>query len=429
MKLIYITNKYGDRINIQPNYNGAMIFFAGEKQPGYQDMITLELPGLKGQMEAHILDWLKKHTPVADPTSRRQIYEFPETVWRKTHLDDFLDAGNYHYHGYWTARSFSLEAFSAFADKWLPQVQEQMRTISAVSNSPDKVKQLEKLYEFANRVFVVVNQCPQRILSEKTDLLHSLETVLVSSVKQQGFDAEKWIKTADSLQTPGISLALLADVTRTLASQKTPQNELHRLLRLIYQSPKLRNMTDRSPYFWNPIRHTIRLEQTVFDETIDVSQAKVQKVEFSWELFGARRVGRIVPGRQALVLRAADGAVTYIGSGREVLFKLKRGNGRIRKFGCTLTTTATTGNTLNHALLEMEQLDTLANVAPQQAVDRLAHLNLPADHPIYQAAAATAHDPRQSRVLADLLIELSVGIDADVARRLTRAQTGRQRRK
>ncbi len=426
MKLIYITNRYGDRIHVQPNYNGPMIFFAGPKQPAYQDMITVELPGLEGQGESHILGWLKQHTPAPGPDSRRRIYEFPETVWRKTHLDDFLQAENYHYNGYWAIRIFPLAAFSAFADKWLPQVQEQMRMVSAVSDGPDKTKQLEKLYEFANRVFVVVSQCPQRVNQEKADLLLNLETVQINGVKLQGFDAERWIKTADSLQTYQLAQGLLTDVTRTLAERKTPQDELHRLLRLVHHFPKLRQMTDRNPMFWQPIRHLLRLEATLLNETIDVSQAKVQKVELGWESFTARRVGRIVPGRQALVLRVANGVVIYIGSGREVLFKLKRGNGRIRKFGCTLTTTAESSHTLHQALLEMEQLDTLANVAPQQAVARVAHLHLPANHPIYQAAAATQTDPRQSRILADLLIELTVGIDADVARRLTRAQTGRR---
>lgn len=429
MKLIYITNHYGDRIYVQPNYNGPMIFFAGPNQPAYQDMITLELPGLKGQNESHMLDWLKANTFSAEPDSRRRVYEFPETVWRKTHLDDFLEAENYHYNGYWTTRIFPLSAFSAFADQWLPQVQEQMRAVSAVSDGPDKVNQLNKLYEFANRVFTVMSQCPQRVSQEKADLLQHLETVQVNGLKQQGFDGEKWIKTADSLQTHQLVLRLLTDVTYTLAAQNTPQDELHRLLRLIHHSPKLRQISDRNLLFWNPIRHLLRLEPTLFNETIDVSQAKVQKVEFCWEAFMARRVGRIVPGRQALVLQVANGVVIYIGSGREVLFKLKQGNGRIRKFGCTLTITAESNNTLAQALLEMEQLDTLANIAPQQAVAQVSHLHLPPNHAIYQAATAAQTDPRQSRILADLLIELTVGIDADVARRLTRAQTGRQGRK
>ncbi|MCI0728921.1 MAG: hypothetical protein L0332_19695, partial [Chloroflexi bacterium] len=72
-------------------------------------------------------------------------------------------------------------------------------------------------------------------------------------------------------------------------------------------------------------------------------------------------------------------------------------------------------------------LDTLANVDPQQALARVAHLDLPANHPARQAAEAVRTDPRQARVLADLLIELAVGLDADVARQLVRSMAGRSR--
>jgi hypothetical protein len=55
--------------------------------------------------------------------------------------------------------------------------------------------------------------------------------------------------------------------------------------------------------------------------------------------------------------------------------------------------------------------------------------NLPPEHPVFQAAEAARTDPRYSRVLADLLIELAAGLDADIARRLTRSQSARRRRR
>jgi hypothetical protein len=47
---------------------------------------------------------------------------------------------------------------------------------------------------------------------------------------------------------------------------------------------------------------------------------------------------------------------------------------------------------------------------------------------VFATAKRVADDPRYGRVLADLLIELLVGIDSDVARRLARAKARGNRR-
>jgi hypothetical protein len=80
------------------------------------------------------------------------------------------------------------------------------------------------------------------------------------------------------------------------------------------------------------------------------------------------------------------------------------------------------------ALLEVDRLDTLAHVDPRQALAAVEDRDLPQNHPVFLAAEAAEVDPRQSRVLADLLIELVVGIDADIARDLARQQARANRR-
>ena len=80
------------------------------------------------------------------------------------------------------------------------------------------------------------------------------------------------------------------------------------------------------------------------------------------------------------------------------------------------------------ALLEVETIDALANLNPNDALKKAEHLNLPSDHLIYEIAEKAKTDKRQSRVLADLLIELLVGVDADIARRLARSQSVGNRR-
>jgi hypothetical protein len=80
---------------------------------------------------------------------------------------------------------------------------------------------------------------------------------------------------------------------------------------------------------------------------------------------------------------------------------------------------------VSRALLEADVLDTLANLDPEQAVDKL-RATLPASHPIFDAARKAKTDLRYARILSDLLIEASIGIDADVARRLMKAQSRRR---
>src|SRR5262245_59122148 len=216
MKLIYLTDRYGDRIMIRPLYGGPMLFFAGDHQPKYQELVTIELPGLVNEQSDSMVAWLKANMPMEQPDSRRQIFEFPAHVWRKTVLDDFLDAANYHYGTWWMNRLFSLAEFSAFADKWLPQVQEKMREISAVPKGQEQIAALDELRDLADRVFAVMAQAPQRIANERADLMHDLESVQVQALRQGGFEVDKWLETAESIQTPGILLSLLGDITSHL---------------------------------------------------------------------------------------------------------------------------------------------------------------------------------------------------------------------
>ena len=79
------------------------------------------------------------------------------------------------------------------------------------------------------------------------------------------------------------------------------------------------------------------------------------------------------------------------------------------------------------ALLRVDEIDSLAQLAPERAVALLG--DLAPTPPITEALAHAPSDPRWRRVLSDLLIERIVGIDADVARRLARAEASANRRR
>jgi hypothetical protein len=425
MKLLFTTHRYGDRIMISPGYGGRAIFFAGEKQPRNQQLITVELPGLAENSEAAIFGWLDEHTAVSSP-SPHTLYELPAANWRPATLEDFLDAENYENMGWWLHEHFLLDDFSRFADKWLPPVQEQIRQALALAPAETRVDRLHRLHQRAERIFTVVARTPDRIERERDGLIRVIEKELVAQLRQEPFAAARWIETAASLHTTSLISKLLIEVTETLARRQATQADFEAALTQIYRSPELRSLTQHAEAFWQPLKHAYRLAPTVTGQTIDITTARVQLVNWGWELINGRRVGRIVPGRQALVIQEGDD-VTYIAGGRDIKFKVQQ-HGRIRRHGCTLVMDDEQSG-LYTALLEIERLDILANVAPQEAVAGVADLDLPPDHAVYQAAAAAEQDPRQARVLADLLIELTVGIDADVARRLVRGQTGRRGRR
>ena len=146
----------------------------------------------------------------------------------------------------------------------------------------------------------------------------------------------------------------------------------------------------------------------------------------SWDVWKARRIGPVKIGRSALVL--SDGKrTTYVRGERKLKHTIKNRGGSIRRWNNTLTIAAKDASSVHVALLRVDEIDSLAQLSPARAV-ALVPEPLPATHPISTALAQAVDDPRWRRILADLLIERLVGIDADVARRLARAEARANRR-
>jgi len=78
-------------------------------------------------------------------------------------------------------------------------------------------------------------------------------------------------------------------------------------------------------------------------------------------------------------------------------------------------------------LLRVDEIDSLSQLAPERAV-ALVPESLPPEHPISVALSRSRDDLRYRRILADLLIDRLVGIDAVIARRLARAEARANRR-
>jgi hypothetical protein len=428
MKLLCVTERYGDRIFVRPVGWGNGVYFAG-RQPQYQVVLLLHFPGLNMADTESIIKWLGQRSGLLAKLlpSRRQVSELPEDVWRPAVLDDVLEAHNYSSILWQLQRHFSLEQFNAFATRYLPEAQQRIRDLLAISDPTARSRKLEEVRPWLERVAGVFAQIPGRLHIEREKIWEQLDQLRIAAVRATPFHVQTWAEAADQLYTTTMKMALLSEIAQYIAQAGGGTAAILQALQPISASYALKRFTQDAAWFWGKFTYALRLEPNVSGETIDISRAQEQTAQLSWELIEGRRVGTIVPGRTALVLND-DGVKTFIAGERRLKFQVSRAGGRLEKFGNTLITSDDGASAMHKALLDVDLLDTLANLDPSQALERIHHLRLPPDHPVFRAATAAKDDIRQARVLADLLIELVVGVDADIARRLARAQARANRR-
>lgn len=423
MQLILITQRYGQRTVVYVyNYPEPtlMVFFRG-REPLAQQMITVTFDGLPTFNGSSLRQWLLAAGGQSD--SRKAVLEIPESTWQPTVLDDFLSAHQYNQAIWSIPQHFSLAEIQAFLDNWWPQAETRLRHLLTLTETELQLQGFDQAQDFLTRVLGVMAQSGNVFNKTHSDLLKKWEERHLPRLRQaQPFVPEHWVEIAATLRDTGVCLMILREMTRRLNSAHLEQERLQAILVMIGRNPTLRQAVMYDKAFWSWWNSILRLEQNVTGETVDIALAKEQKVALNWEAVESRRIGRIVPGRTALVVQHEGGAL-YIGAPRKLKFQIRRAGGQLQKWGNTLTLAVTRQNQLQQALLEVETLETLAHVDPTQAVARLAHLNLPETHPVYDAAARAPHDPRYAHILADLLIELTAGLDADVARRLLREQS------
>lgn len=421
MKLIFTTQRYGQRTMVYIySYPTEMVFFRG-REPLGQQMITVEFIGLKQFSAQALREWLLAAGGQAN--TRQALLEIPEDIWRPTVLDDFLVVEHYPQAIWGISQHFTLAEMQAFVDRWWPQAESRLHQLLDLNEIEARLQGFDRDSDFLARVLGVAAQLGNVLTKTHQDLLTQWEERHLPRLRQeQPFVPEHWLETAATLRAVNVCQTMLREMAQRISSAHLEQEQLHAILATIGRNPQLRQAVQYDSSFWFWWNTILRLEQNVTGATVDVSLAKEQKVELNWETVESRRIGRIVPGRTALVVQH-NGAPLYIGAPRKLKFQIRRAGGQINKWGNTLTLAVAKKNQLQQALLEVETLETLAHVDPAQAVARLAHLHLPETHPVFDAAARAPHDPRYAHILADLLIELTAGLDADVARRLLREQS------
>jgi hypothetical protein len=181
------------------------------------------------------------------------------------------------------------------------------------------------------------------------------------------------------------------------------------------------------PEMWTILADHIRFPPTVHGETIDIAKAREITAPLHWHLLTSRRVGPIKPGRPALYIQVGN-QTTYIRGERRLKHAVRARGGKMNRWGNTLVLAGRGPASVHGALLEVDKIDTLSQIDPARAV-ALVGAPLSDDDPIATAFRSAERDPRWRRILADLLIERLVGIDADVARHLARAEAAGNRRR
>jgi hypothetical protein len=416
VKLICMVQQFGGHAMVNIGYGREGLFFAG-KQPVHPSLVTLEMPGLKRLGNAVRL-WLIAHHRKRGKKSRRERVELVESLWRPTVLDDFIDAHNAEQLVWYVSTFFTAKQISEFAEKHGPSLHHAVRAALAVDRTR-RARALKPVAARSNRIVPVIYQGSRRLYTEIEAIKEELDREDAAELVTSPFSVAAWIRATRKLRTDKVKGQVLTDFGKQLAER--PELIAGALDRMI--AAKLDAV--HAPEMWTHIAARAPIDQTVRGKTIDLTTAHEMTAELGWELWKAERVGPVKANRSVLAVTVGK-RTYYVRGERKLKHAIRARGGKITRWGCTLVVAGSTGTRGIHAkLLEVDRIDTLAHIDPRRAVA----LSSGDDPAIAEAARRAGDDPRWRRILADLLIERVVGIDADVARRLARSHASANRRR
>jgi hypothetical protein len=428
MKLVARIGTYGVRAIAHLSWQ-RMTFFAGEDPP-FGKMIAVELPGLASLDDDAVDAWIAAHSAGAMPRAKgtRSVAELPRETWRLATLDDVLEADNGQQQAYHAGECFPLEDFAAFWKTRVPELQRELEAVVAQKKDEARHAALEKIQERLARACLIVQQTQMRTWRDRVAIREALEKARIAALAETRPAPEQWLELALELQSPELFEETLVRVGRALTGKRMTQERIDAMMATLARTPELKTRVTYARRFWNAAAPALPLESNVTGETLDLSDAVETTVALGFDVLEARRVGKIVPGRTALVVTRPNERAIYVRAERKLKHRIARAGGKITKAGNTLVLSGGDGGKLRDALLEIERLDTLASVDPAQALEAVKELGLPETHPVFAAAREARADPRRARIFADLLIEIVIGIDPIVARGLVRNEARANRR-
>lgn len=423
MKLAYRTKADGGRPAVALTWEKCA-YFAGEP-PEVGRLLIVEVPHLHESSTEALRAWLAAQATTMDAQATPAPLDvLPADAWRYGTLDDLLDVEAFDNFELELQACVPFSAFADFAARRVPEAMARVREARAEANPVARIERLTALQPFLSRVFDILGTCPRSAEHEREQLAAELDRAVLAAVRVASAGLDAWVEAALRMRSQaGLSEAFAA-IGPALSDPSTTQADLFRALGALAAREETRchlNVTfTEEERFWKPLARRLRLAPNVHGETLDLTEAEEQQPALDFALIVARRVGSVIPGRRALALTAADGTVTFVRGTRALIHAIARAGGRLDRMGNTLVVRAEAKHSVHRGLLEVERIDTVANVAPRQLLPEIELLPRSARAAARRLVEEAPGDPRRARMLADLLIEATLGVDADVARRLSR---------
>jgi hypothetical protein len=407
-------------------------------------LIVLDLPGCTSATPAAMEAWIRKRRGMpglkaaiaaiinrqAKPADQqRELDYFPAGCWRPAVPEDLIDALNFNEIVWQVRQHFTFEQIAPVASKWWPTLLKRWEAAIAIADPNARRLAYARCRDLSARMASLSYIFDGCLNDAQRRILHELEMRDWQAFAAQPFEFQKCcglLKRFSSHET--LHLALQACENHLAHIGRNPAAVLAALKDIEATQVWRKAPIQRQQTFWRTVAPHVPLPPTLSGATLDISDATEERVELNMRLVNAGRVGMVKPGRMALHL-TRDGKDVFIAGERKLKFKVGAAGGRLEKSGNVLLVSAQGAGKLAGALLAADRIDTLSNLDPDQALTLLKEKNLPPSHPAFEAARKAKTDLRYARILSDLLIEEAIGIDADVARRLMKAQSrgGRKR--
>lgn len=437
MKMMAVTMRHAKKTCVLLGWQ-RMLFFE-DPAPAADRLVTVEIPQVRYREDGERLYRdIVAHLGAGEGGKKRESVLLPPALWRPAVLDDILDADNGEQQMYGLSSHFSSDALAEFAARTTPEIAGRLRAILEERGDARRKRYGRERRFLASACGVVLWGLPQRLEIER-----AREQTAADRARVKAFDAPEAVAARAALSDDDALAAYLrllgASHTalgrrlalRRFADRFVPKGsvweEVEPVLRRLAAHKRARAAAEAEGTLWERVAPALHLPATLTGATVDLSGAREETVRMGFDLLDARRVGAIVPGRTALVVRDSRYRITTLVRGERKLLQAIRASadGRLVRHGCILTVGDAKASPLRRLILDAERIDTLAALDPEAA---LAGAGLGEDHPAFALAARARTDHRQARALADLLIEETCGVDAEVLRAMSRAQERRGRR-
>lgn len=419
VKLLAIVNaepRDGDALLVV-DHTGTVPVVGAPPRPG---LLELDCPGLAEPKRTALLKWLAKrgervsHGTATGDALAGALDAVPERAWRRITYDEAIDLPGFRELSYLAAYAAPLAEIVASLRRRAPQVLDAIDAGLALDD-PAQVAALSGLARERQTLGTIAWAVSARADRHVAELAERIDRAALGALRLAPFDVEAWVGAAAGMKAdPGRVAALVELVRRIPEGDDAPTHALA-IVRAVARRRGLVRATAYAPAFWSGVAPLLDWSATMRTGSLSIESATEVVVTASWDLWNARRVGRVKIGRKALMIQGKP--MTYVRGTRALLKKVIDAGGALRHHGVTLTY-PTSARPLTPRLVEVERIDTLAFVDPEAA---LATIGERGDVPALRALVERAKvDRGVARVLADYLIEHAVGIDADVARKLAR---------